>query len=125
MAIGSRIFSRQDQKEDYILELTVCFEGAYTAGQKGKAARYLELASEVGGNDYNVELITLEVGSQGLVCIDRFQHLGYHMHPIIQVETVPPECCLCSHQWIIQDLDNLEQVQGKQVVYRYRANSQQ
>ena len=63
------------QKEVIIIELTVYFEGAYAAAQERKTAKYLELATEVERKGYNVELITLEVGSRGLVCIDGFQQL--------------------------------------------------
>ena len=63
------------QKEAIILELTVCWEGAYTVAQERKTAKYLELANEVERNGYNVELITLEVGSRGLVCLDGFKQL--------------------------------------------------
>ena len=68
------IFS-QLQKEAMLIELTVCTEVSYEAAQHRKTAKYLELASEVEANGFNSKLITLEVGSRGLVCTKGFQRL--------------------------------------------------
>ena len=58
------------QKKVIILELTACYDGAYTAAQKRKTDKYLELVMEVERKGYNMELITLEKDSRGLICID-------------------------------------------------------
>lgn len=50
----------------------ICYEASYKAAQDRKIAKYLELVSEVESNGFNTELITLEVGSRGLVCLDGF-----------------------------------------------------
>ena len=65
----------QLEKEAMLIELTVCNEASYEAAQHRKTEKYLELASEVEANVFNAELITLGVGSRGLVCTKGFQHL--------------------------------------------------
>ena len=54
------------------LELTVW---AFTAAQERKMEKYLELALDIEKKGYNVDLITLEVGSRGLVCTNGFHQL--------------------------------------------------
>ena len=68
------VFSRL-QKAAFILELTICSEVSYVAAQERKTAKYIELVTEVEKNGFNTELITLEVGSRGLVHVDGSKHL--------------------------------------------------
>ena len=69
------------QKQAVILELTVCFEEAYVAAKERKTEKYLDLVAEIEEKGYNMELITLEVGSRGLLCLDGFKQL----HSILYV----------------------------------------
>ena len=69
------------QKQAVLLELTVCFEEAYVAAKERKTEKYLDLVAEIEEKGYNVELITLEVGSRGLLCLDGFKQL----HSILYV----------------------------------------
>ena len=55
------------QKQATIIELTICYE-AYKAAQDRKIP-----VSEVESIGFNTELITLKVGSWGLVCLDGFR----------------------------------------------------
>ena len=68
------VFS-QLRREVAILELTICCEQAYTSARERKTSAYLELATEVEQNRYNVELITLEFGSRGFVSTEGFLKL--------------------------------------------------
>ena len=63
---------RAFRKEAVLLELTVCYEENFA---NRKSAAYLELATTAKQNGYNVQLITLEVGSPGFICIDGFLEL--------------------------------------------------
>ena len=63
------------QKAAFILELTICSEVSYVAAQERKTVKYIDLVSEVEKNGFNTELITLEVGSRGLVHVDGFKRL--------------------------------------------------
>ena len=65
----------QSRKEAVLLELTVCYEENFANAQNRKSAAYLELATTIEQNGYNVQLITLEVGSLGFICIDGFLEL--------------------------------------------------
>ena len=65
----------QLQKAAFIFELTIFSEVTYAAAQERKTAKYMELVSEVEKKGFNTELITLEVGSRGLVRVDGFKRL--------------------------------------------------
>ena len=59
-------FSESD-KQAILIELNVCCESSFQAAKERKESKYLELMEEVENNGYNVDLITLEVGSRGFV----------------------------------------------------------
>ena len=65
-----------EEKRDVILiELTIPFEINFMKAQQRKKDKYHEVTREVEANGSNVDLITLEVGSQGFVCPDGFRLL--------------------------------------------------
>ena len=67
-------FSESD-KQAILIELTVCCESSFQAAKERKESKYLELVEEVENNGYNVDLITLEVGSRGFVHVAGFLEL--------------------------------------------------
>ena len=69
------VMFNQLQKAAFILELTICSEVSYAAARERKIAKYMELVSEVEKYGFNIELITLEVDSRGLVRVDGFKRL--------------------------------------------------
>ena len=64
-------FSESD-KQAILIELTVCCESSFQAAKERKESKYLELVEEVENNGYNVDLITLEVGSRGFMHVAGF-----------------------------------------------------
>ena len=65
----------EEKKVLRILELTVSFETVMDQAHERKMAKYDELLGRVRRAGYAVECIALEVGSRGLVCIDKLQPL--------------------------------------------------
>ena len=63
-------------KTAIIVELTVCFETNFEAARSRKEAKYSELVEEVEDNGYDVDLVTVEVGSRGFVNYDSFRRLN-------------------------------------------------
>ena len=51
-----------------IMELTVPFESNIIQAEERKRQRYERLLSDIKNNGHNAELITLEIGSRGLIC---------------------------------------------------------
>ena len=62
-------------KSALLLEPTVCFETNFEDARKRKEDKYSELVEEVERNGFDVELITIEVGSRGMVNYDSFHRL--------------------------------------------------
>ena len=84
-----------------IVELTVCFETNFKDAQKRKEAKYTELVEEVEKNDFIVDLITLEVGSQ---CFVNYESLDYPK----RIEWVIIVSIKISNPGILSDLDLLQ-----------------
>ena len=63
-------------KTAIIVELTVCFETNFEAARSRKEVKYNELVEEVEDNGYNVDLVTVEVGSGGFANYDSFHRLN-------------------------------------------------
>ena len=59
-----------------IVELTVCFETNFEAARLRKEEKYSELVEEVEDNGYDVDLVTVEVGSRGFANYDSFRRLN-------------------------------------------------
>ncbi len=53
-----------------LIELTVCFETNFEKSEKRKENRYGSLLNDVVFTGFSCELITIEVGSRGLVSVD-------------------------------------------------------
>ena len=62
----------QTRQEATIIELTIPFETNVENAQKRKLSKYHELMEEVKTNGFDVNLVTLEVGSRGFVTVDGF-----------------------------------------------------
>ena len=58
-----------------IIELTVPFESNFGKAQERKQSKYHEIMHEVKSNGFDVDVITLEVGSRGFICPDGFSLL--------------------------------------------------
>ena len=63
-----------------ILELTVSLETVMDQAHERKITKYYELMGRVRLAGYAAEFIALEVGSWGLVCIDKLQPLRESLH---------------------------------------------
>ena len=57
-------------KNVYLIELTVCFETNFEVARERKISRYTDLVEEAEQHGYNCELITVEVGSRGVVEVE-------------------------------------------------------
>ena len=65
-----------DSKRNMIMaELTVAFETSFTSAAERKRVKYEELVKEARQAGYNTNLITLEVGSRGMIHNPGFQSL--------------------------------------------------
>ena len=62
-------------RDAIIIELTVPLESNFGRAQERKQAKYHELLNDVKRNGFNVDLVTVEVGSRGFVCPDGFNQL--------------------------------------------------
>ena len=62
----------QTRQEATIIELTIPFETNVENAQKRKLSKYHELMEELKTNGFDVNLVTLEVGSRGFVTVDGF-----------------------------------------------------
>ena len=65
------------QKQLWLAELTVCFETSFEEARERKEAKYSELVSATERDGYNTTLITLEVGSRGVLHLPGFTHLAH------------------------------------------------
>ena len=63
------------KRDAIIIELTVPFETNFRKAQERKQSKYHEVLEEVKNNGFVVDLITVEVGSRGFVCLDGFYQL--------------------------------------------------
>ena len=64
-----------EKRDAYIVELTVPFETNFRQAQERKQSKYYEIMEEAIANGFDVDLITLEVGSRGFVCPEGFTQL--------------------------------------------------
>ena len=58
-----------------MVELTVCFETLFNEAAERKTIKYEDIKQRVESAGYNVVLLTLEVGSRGIINIEGFKHL--------------------------------------------------
>lgn len=58
-----------------ILELTVCYETNFDEAKNRKICKYVELLEEAEHNGYKSEMITIEVGSRGVLSLEGFDNL--------------------------------------------------
>jgi len=63
-----------------LIELTVCFEHCFEDARERKVARYADLLYNLQRSTYTASLITLEVGSRGLLHMPGFNKLSSHLH---------------------------------------------
>ena len=63
----------ENPKEVTLIELTVCFETPFEAAIQRKTEKYLELREEAQNRGYRAEIMTIEVGSQGVVLVRGFK----------------------------------------------------
>ena len=60
-------------KTAILVELTVCFECNF---EDPKSRKEADLVNKIEGNDFTVDLITVEVGTHGFVQYENFHHLN-------------------------------------------------
>ena len=72
----------ENPKEATLTELTVCFETAFEAAIRRKTEKYQELQEEAQNRWYRVEIMTAEVGSQGVVSVQGFKALLDALTPV-------------------------------------------
>ena len=58
-----------------MVELTVCFETSFNEAAERKTIKYEDIKQRAESAGYNVVLLTLEVGSRGIINIEGFKHL--------------------------------------------------
>ena len=58
-----------------IIELTVPFESKFKKAHNRRQTKYHEVLEDIKGNSFDADLITIEVGSGGLICPDGFDQL--------------------------------------------------
>ena len=58
-----------------LLELTVCFETSFEEAAQRKKIKYADIVEQARLSHYTTKLITVEVGSRGIVNMDGFQQL--------------------------------------------------
>ena len=63
-----------------LIELTVCFESCFDAAKQRKEDRYADLLHALRRAQYKACLVTLEVGSQGLLHMPGFVQLKEQLH---------------------------------------------
>ena len=77
-----------------LIELTVCFESCFEDARERKESRYADLLQNLQGVSYTASLITLEVGSRGLLHMPGFRKLSSLLHmdkkqsQLLHVQTV-------------------------------------
>ena len=69
------IIWQEDPKQATLLELTVCFETSFEEAAQRKMLKYLDLREEAQSRGYKAELMTIEVGSRGVVLTQGFKYL--------------------------------------------------
>ena len=62
-------------KSVYLIELTVCFETNFDEARQGKICQYTELCEEAEDRGYTCSILTIEVGSRGVVNIAGIESL--------------------------------------------------
>ena len=67
-------------KNVYLIELTVCFETNFEVARERKVSRYTDLVEEAEQHGYKCELITVGVGSRGVVEVERMDRLKRFMN---------------------------------------------
>ena len=66
---------RRTPKQATLLELTVFFETTFEEAAQRKMLKYLDLREEAQSRGYKAELMTIEVGSRGVVSTQGFKYL--------------------------------------------------
>ena len=69
------IIWQEDSKQATLLELTVCFETSFEEAAQRNMLKYLDLREEAQSRGYKAELMTIEVGSRGVVSTQGFEYL--------------------------------------------------
>ena len=67
------------KKRLFLIELTICFETSFVEAAQRKTSRYADLKQWATEAGYTTSLITLEVGSRGVVCYQGFKQLSRHL----------------------------------------------
>ncbi len=62
------------------IKLTVCFETNFEKSAQRKENRYGSLLNDIQSTGFTCELITIEVGSRGLVSVDNRSKLTIYTH---------------------------------------------
>ena len=77
------------QRELSLFELTISYEPLVADARERKTAKYLDLVEAERGARFKTELITVEVGSRGMLCATDFNILRAAIHaPLKEVTTL-------------------------------------
>lgn len=63
-----------------LIELTICFETSYDNAAERKAVKYQDIVERAREKGYRGHLVTLQVGSRGLIDIESFNRLQPHFN---------------------------------------------
>ena len=63
-----------------VVELTICFETSFENAAERKTIKYADIIARAQESGYNATLITLEVGSRGIISIDGFTQLSKELN---------------------------------------------
>ena len=75
-------FGMRIPKEATLIELAVCFETAFEAAIRRKTENYQELQEEAQNRGYRAVIMTVEVGSRGVVSVQGFKALFDVLTPV-------------------------------------------
>ena len=62
----------------------MCFETSFNKAISRKTLKYIDIMEEAQTKGYNVQILTLEVGSHGILNLDCFMSLGELFCPVYQ-----------------------------------------
>ena len=67
--------SASDQRQLWLFEMTISFESLVADARERKRAKYQDLVEAGRAAGYRTELITVEVGSRGMLCVSNLNDL--------------------------------------------------
>ena len=72
----------EKKKEIHLIELTIAFETGFKEAQQRKSTKYADLITDASGAGYKASVVTLQVGSRGVLDGSGFVELRTHLAEI-------------------------------------------